>query len=413
MFDLKVQEKSGGRSTDKIQVNSSNSSNQVAACNDGVDTAFRGYPVTDFTPHVLKLLELVDLDNQCVAAINLNVTAPDSVPTVECPSEKAKEVGESWCFILKRTFIEQRRTLPSSIALSFSRTDRMHKERQYRCFESSSQNGEFCMTNFLEAERMKNGIEYPTVPWENRVSVPIWRGTPWMKRGDEITDPTKVYEDALSRSPRLQVIAWSYDHPDLLDAKIAKLQWLRRHPYWENRTVNGMDKLYPVGSFIAPEDYYTQYQVALVLGGIGAAFRLSIHLSTETAVVLQEWQFKEWFTPMMIPYQHYIPLAEDLSDLYETMHWVKKNPAKVRQIAENGKGFMNGIFHLKRTKYILPNWPTEWHYSRANEIARVQVEQYKAYGKAAWTLLSPCFEKLSYARASKNVARKLLPQMKV
>ena len=68
-------------------------------------------------------------------------------------------------------------------------------------------------------------------------SIPIWRGTPWMniKKGDEITDPTKVYEDALSRSPRLQAVAWSYDHPDLLDAKIGKLQWLRRHPYWEKR----------------------------------------------------------------------------------------------------------------------------------------------------------------------------------
>ena len=111
-----------------------------------------------------------------------------------------------------------------------------------------------------------------------------------------------------------------------------------------------MEKLYPVDSFIAREDYYTQYQVAVVLGGIGAAFRTSIHLSTETAVVLQEWQFKEWFTPMMKPYEHYIPLAEDLSDLYETMHWVKENPTKVRQIAKSGKLFYERYLSFEKNQ---------------------------------------------------------------
>jgi hypothetical protein len=53
---------------------------------------------------------------------------------------------------------------------------------------------------------------------------------------------------------------------------------------------------------------------------------------------------------MMIPYQHYIPLAEDLSDLYETMHWVKKNPAKVRQIAENGKRFYERYLSFEKNE---------------------------------------------------------------
>ena len=79
-----------GRTTDKIQSKATNSSSQVAARNDGRDTLSCGYPVTDFTPHVLQLLELVDLDNECVAAINLTVTTPNSVPHSRVSTEKGQ-----------------------------------------------------------------------------------------------------------------------------------------------------------------------------------------------------------------------------------------------------------------------------------------------------------------------------------
>lgn len=172
-----------------------------------------------------------------------------------------------------------------------------------------------------------------------------------MKNGEDVKDPSKVVEDAIARSPRLGVVAWSYDHPDLLDAKIGTLESrLRKHPYWKDRGTNGMSKLYPGESFIPPEDYYTKYQVAVVLGGFGAAFRTSIHLSTATAIALQEYRFKEWFTPMLKPFEHYIPLREDLSDLDETMRWVAENPTKVRQIARNGHEFYQRYLSFERNE---------------------------------------------------------------
>lgn len=355
-----------GRSVGKAQTRTTNSSSvQVTAVNarpsqpsdkrprdenSSITTDDGGYPTTVFTPHIEKLLELVDLEHHCVIAINLTVAKPYSVPIVQCPTE-GKMVTKSWCAVLKQIFLKQRRILPNSVTLSFSRSDKANVKHGHRCFESSAPDGEFCMMDYLEAERMKDGIEYPIILWENRSSVPIWRGTPWMNKGDDNIDPTEVYEDALSRSPRLQVVAWSYHNPNLLDAKISSLRWIKRHPYWEKRAVNGLDKLFPSeSSSIPPEQYYTQYQVAVVLGGIGAAFRLSIHLSTETAVVLQEWEFKEWFTPMMKPFEHYIPLAEDLSDLDETMHWIAEHPTEVRDIARNGREFYERYLSFEKNQ---------------------------------------------------------------
>jgi hypothetical protein len=74
-------------------------------------------------------------------------------------------------------------------------------------------------------------------------------------------------------------------------------------------------------------------------------------MSTETAIVLQEFRFKEWFTTMMKPFVRYIPLLEDLSDLNTTMHWVAENPARVKEIARNGRKFYQQTDHIYGLAY--------------------------------------------------------------
>ena len=75
------------------------------------------------------------------------------------------------------------------------------------------------------------------------------------------------------------------------------------------------------------------------MGGYGAAFRTARILGQGIAVILQEYPYEEWFTHLMVPNVHYIPLKRNLSNLNETLHWVRDNPAKVKQIAQNGKLF--------------------------------------------------------------------------
>jgi hypothetical protein len=77
------------------------------------------------------------------------------------------------------------------------------------------------------------------------------------------------------------------------------------------------------------------------MGGIGAAFRTGRILGQGIAVVLQEYPYEEWFTHLIKPYVHYIPLRQNLSNLNETLHWIKFNPKKVQEIANNGKKFFD------------------------------------------------------------------------
>jgi hypothetical protein len=99
-----------------------------------------------------------------------------------------------------------------------------------------------------------------------------------------------------------------------------------------------LHKLLPT-EYVKPDDYFSQHQVALVLPGIGAAFRVSSHFMCGTAVVMQKWDYEEWYTKYLKPYVHYIPLANDLSNLNSTMHWIVNHAEEVKEIAANGREF--------------------------------------------------------------------------
>ena len=75
------------------------------------------------------------------------------------------------------------------------------------------------------------------------------------------------------------------------------------------------------------------------MGGFGAAFRTPIIFRQGIAVILQEYPWEEWFIQYLKPYVHYIPLAQDLSNLTETLYWVRDNPEKVYEIAMNAQAF--------------------------------------------------------------------------
>jgi hypothetical protein len=77
----------------------------------------------------------------------------------------------------------------------------------------------------------------------------------------------------------------------------------------------------------------------LILGGIGAAFRLGETMRSGTAVVLEEYEFELWYTRYLVPYVHYVPLAHGAANLSDTLAWVRKHPAEVRRIADNGRHF--------------------------------------------------------------------------
>jgi hypothetical protein len=241
--------------------------------------------------------------------------------------------------------------LPHNVSLGTSQADMTKPNSNVfgECLANSAPKGRFSMTNFQD---MKGNANFRTnttlgwknthrLPWEQRKKKPVFRGRArWNADYKKKKCPTHVRD----MGHRPKAADWSADNPDLLDAAIS----YQKNPCDSNSKTNGMDRMFQWGDFkgkalpptyIPPEKYYGHYQTAVVLGGIGAAFRVGRHLSAGQAVVLQTYTYEEWFVKFMLPYVHYIPLKQDLSDLKEVMEWVRDHPAEVKTIAEKGEKF--------------------------------------------------------------------------
>jgi hypothetical protein len=89
---------------------------------------------------------------------------------------------------------------------------------------------------------------------------------------------------------------------------------------------------------LSPEEQ-TNYKYIIHIEGHVSAFRLSLELSMGSVLLIVDSQYNLWYKKMLIPYEHYVPVKSDLSDLIEKVKWCKENDEKCKEISENAKKF--------------------------------------------------------------------------
>ncbi|XP_014361610.2 protein O-glucosyltransferase 2 [Papilio machaon] len=145
--------------------------------------------------------------------------------------------------------------------------------------------------------------------WEDRKPMVFWRGRD-------------------SRAERLKLIDIARANPELFNASLTNFFFYR-----EKEAQYGPKQ--PHVSFFKFFDY--KYQ--LNIDGTVAAYRFPYLLSGGGMVLKQESPYYEHFYSQLREWEHYVPVARDLSDLVEKIHWAIKNDDKAHNIANNGRKF--------------------------------------------------------------------------
>jgi len=171
--------------------------------------------------------------------------------------------------------------------------------------------------------------------WKSKKSTAVFRGS------------STGYGVDIETNQRLKVSYMSYlENKNLnlkepyLDAGITK--WNVRPRKFMNsnylQTIE-VDKL-PFGLIekMSPEEQ-SNYKYIIHIDGHVSAFRLSYELNMNSVILLVENEWKIWYSDMLIPFEHYVPVKEDLSDLIEKIEWCRKNDYKCKNIASNAKKF--------------------------------------------------------------------------
>lgn len=116
------------------------------------------------------------------------------------------------------------------------------------------------------------------------------------------------------------------------------------HTGW--KIVEGQDRLKATHCYISLPELVQRYEYLIDIEGAGYSARLKLLLFSGRPVLIQERPWREYFFDNLVPFEHYIPIMNNLTDLEEQFTWANENPEECQRIAANALLFARK--HLTR-----------------------------------------------------------------
>src|SRR5206468_5840334 len=88
-----------------------------------------------------------------------------------------------------------------------------------------------------------------------------------------------------------------------------------------------------------PAAAFVPYKYLASMDGAVAAWKRVPTILASGSVLLLQHRWEQFFYPGLQPWEHYVPLEHDLSDLLERHVWLRANPERARAIGESGQRF--------------------------------------------------------------------------
>ncbi|KAJ6527546.1 glycosyl transferase family 90-domain-containing protein [Mycena sp. CBHHK59/15] len=168
------------------------------------------------------------------------------------------------------------------------------------------------------------------VSWDDKKSQLYWRGT---------SNGGHIIGENHHKFSRFRLVKIAQNHSDLLDAKMTGFfQWhctfdCDREP---------IIKEYNIGGGSSPREEVYKYKYLLDVDGNTFSGRY-LGLLRSGSLVFKSTAFEEYFNDWLRPYEHYIPVKPDLSDLVEKVEWAIAHDDEARLIQEVGTQFAQRV----------------------------------------------------------------------
>ncbi|KAJ7085334.1 glycosyl transferase family 90-domain-containing protein [Mycena crocata] len=185
------------------------------------------------------------------------------------------------------------------------------------------------------------------VAWEDKKPKIYWRG---MSNGGHI------YGQNYRQFPRFRLVELSRNHSDLVDAKMTA--------FAETHCAEDCDREaiiqeYGIEGPAAPREDLYKFKYLLDIDGNTFSGRF-LGLLRSGSLVFKSTAFEEYFNDWLRPYEHYIPVRVDLSDLTAKIEWAIHNEAEARVIQERGKQFAQRVMTDKQNDCYFAAVLLEW-----------------------------------------------------
>jgi len=190
----------------------------------------------------------------------------------------------------------------------------------------------------------ENVLDKINLKWNKKENKCIFRGS---ATGCGITLDTNM---------RLRAADISLDNSNILDAGIT--DWNSRPKKYMGEPIKIIDTTkfrFGLSGMINNAEK-SNYKYILNIDGHVSACRLSSELGMNSVVLLVNSPYKLWFSHLLEPYIHYVPVKKDLKDLVSQIKWCIAHDDDCKKIAENARKFYleylgkEGVFNYMEQK---------------------------------------------------------------
>jgi len=173
----------------------------------------------------------------------------------------------------------------------------------------------------------QNGADF--LKWENRSSIVLWRGAS--------TGLLNITMDTLSDLPRYRLCTMAKRLGPKISAGITNLVQTKTPEIHEE-----------IHQRLVSEDIFREYipfremvgyKYIIDIDGNASAWNLLARLRLGVCLLKVQSPWRQWITAKLLPWVHFVPVCEDLSDLEEKIDWCLSNESSAGEIAKQGREF--------------------------------------------------------------------------
>lgn len=184
---------------------------------------------------------------------------------------------------------------------------------------------QFSLTESWKRDIAEIKRDNPFKPWEKKKEAAMWRGS--------LTDVGLPgdYSPDLKNCPRFKISQLSVQYPDQVNAGISQAE--------SPKTITILSHEHLIRSAASKGDHL-EYKYLPVLDGHMCTYPgYQWRLLSNSVALKQESDQIQWFYGALKPYEHYIPIKNDLSDLLSQIAWAKAHDEEVQQISKRAQEF--------------------------------------------------------------------------
>jgi len=188
-------------------------------------------------------------------------------------------------------------------------------------------------------EDSRVGKTFQPVPWEEKKNMAVFRGT---STGVGTTS---------ANNARMKLVKMCEKFPSLFNVGFTRINYRPRKQY-KNPYLQTVEERFKCLEPLSLQQQI-EYKFIIDVEGHSSAFRLSSELVSGSCVLLVDSPWKLWLHSFLVPYEHFVPVKADLSNLITQMRWCLDNDDRCRSIAQRSFGLTRSLLSKKGMLHFL------------------------------------------------------------